>query len=89
MHKVVSSSPDVVVSAQDHAAFRVARRADFAQLRLAARAFEAAAVPVAVHGVEEEAVCDFAPAARAPLPGQRTRAHRRWLAAASGIHHCP
>ena len=82
-------SPDIVVSAEDHAAFCVARRADFSQLGLAARALEAAAVPVAVHGVEEEAVCDFAPAPCAPLPGQRTCAHRRGLAAASGINHRP
>lgn len=80
-------SPDVIVSAEDHAAFRVARRADFAQLGLAAGALQAAAVPVGVHGVEEEAVCDFAPAARTPLPGQGTGAHRRRLAAASRIHH--
>lgn len=44
-------------------------------------------MPVAVHGVKEETVCDFAPAARAPLPGQGTCADRRWLTAASGIHH--
>lgn len=80
-------SPDVVVPAEDHAAFRVARRADLAELRLAARALEAAAVPVAVHGVEEEAVGDLASAAGAPLPRQRARAHCRRLAAASGIHH--
>lgn len=46
-------------------------------------------MPVAVHGVEEETVCDFAPAPCTPLPGQRACAHRWWLAAASGIHHCP
>lgn len=44
-------------------------------------------MPVAVHGVEEEAVGDFAPAPRASLPGQGTRPHRWWLAVASGIHH--
>lgn len=44
-------------------------------------------MPVAVHGVKEETVRNFAPAAGAPLPGQRTCAHRWWLAAASGIHH--
>lgn len=89
MHYKLFSSPDVVVSAQDHAAFCVARRADFAQLGLAAGTLEASAVPVAVHGVKEETVCDFAPAACTPLPGQRTCAHRWWLAAASRIHHCP
>lgn len=81
------SSPDVVVSTEDHAAFRVARRADLAQLGLAAGTLEASAVPVAVHGVKEEAVGDLAPAACTPLPGQGPRADRRWLAAASGIHH--
>lgn len=88
-HKITLVSPDVVISAEDHPAFCVARRADFAQLGLAAGALEASAVPVAVHGVKEETVRDFAPAACTPLPGQRTRAHRWWLAAASRIHHCP
>lgn len=46
-------------------------------------------MPVALHGVKEETVCDFAPAACTPLPGQRTRTHCWWLVAASGIHHCP
>lgn len=82
-------SPDIVVSTEDHPAFCVARRADFAQLGLAAGTLEASAVPVAVHGVKEEAVCNFAPATCTPLPGQRTCAHRWWLAVASGIHHCP
>lgn len=81
------SSPDVVVSTEDHATFCVARCADLTQLGLAAGALEASAVPVAVHGVKEETVRNFAPAAGAPLPGQRTCAHRWWLAAASGIHH--
>lgn len=82
-------SPDVVVSTKNHAAFCVARSPDVAQLGLAAGALEAAAVPVAVHGVKEEAVCDFAPAARTSLPGQRAGAHRRRLAVTPGIHHCP
>lgn len=85
---MVFSSPDIVVSTEDHAAFCVARRADFAQLGLAAGALQASAVPVAVHGVKEETISDFAPTAGTPLPGQRTCAHRWWLAAASGIHHC-
>lgn len=86
-HNLVISSPDVVVSTEDHATFCVARCADLTQLGLAAGALEASAVPVAVHGVKEETVRNFAPAAGAPLPGQRTCAHRWWLAAASGIHH--
>ena len=81
--------PDIVISTEDHAAFRVARRADFAQLGLAAGALEASAVPVAVHGVKEETVCNFAPAPCAPLPGQRACANRWRLAASSGIHHRP
>lgn len=80
-------SPDVVIPAEDHAAFRVARRADLPQLCLAARTLQAAAVPVAVHGIEEEAVGYFASTAGAPLPRQRARADCRWLATASGIHH--
>lgn len=82
-------SPDIVVSTEDHATFCVARRADFAQLGLTAGALEASAVPVAVHGVQEEAVCDFAPTPCTAFPGQRTCAHWWWLAVASGIHHCP
>lgn len=46
-------------------------------------------MPVAVHGVQEEAVCDFAPTPCTPFPGQRTCAHWWRLAVASGIHHCP
>lgn len=85
----IAKQPDVVVSTEDHAAFGVAGRADLAQLCLAARALEASAVPVAVHGVKEEAVCDFAPAACTPLPGQRPCSYWWWLGAASGIHHRP
>lgn len=83
----VFSSPDVIISAEDHAAFCIARRADFSQLGLAAGALEAPAVPVAVHGVKEEAVRNFAPTAGASLPRQGTGAHSRRLAAASRIHH--
>lgn len=82
-------SPDIVISAENHTTFRVARCSDFAELRLAAGALEASAVPVALHGVKEETVGDFATTACTPLPGQRTRTHCRWLAAASRIHHCP
>ena len=54
--RAAGGSPDIVVSAEDHAALGVAGRADVPQLGLAAGALEAAAVPVAVHGVEQEAV---------------------------------
>jgi len=79
--------PDVVVPAEDHAALGVAGRADLAQLRLAAGALEAAAVPVGVHGVQEEAVGDLPPAPGAPLPRQGARPHGRGLPAAPGVHH--
>lgn len=84
--------PDVVVPAEDHAALGVARRADLAQLRLAARALEAATVPVAVHGVQQEAVGDFPAAAGATFPRQRAGGHGRrrrllLLAVSSGVHH--
>lgn len=68
--------PNVVISAKDHAALGVTGRADVAQLRLAAGALEAPAVPVAVHGIEQKAVSDLAPAARAPLPGEGAGRHR-------------
>lgn len=80
-------SPDVVVSAEDHAALGVAGRADVPQLGLAAGALEAAAMPVAVHSVEQEAVGDLPPAAGAPLPREGARRHRGRLRAAAGVHH--
>lgn len=82
-------SPDIVISAENHTTFCVTRCANFTELRLAAGALEASAVPVALHGVKKETVCDFAPTACTPLPGQRPRTHCWRLAAASGIHHCP
>ena len=62
--------PNVVISAKDHAALGVTGRADVAQLRLAAGALEAPAMPVAVHGIEQKAVRNLAPTACAPLPGE-------------------
>lgn len=79
--------PNVVISAKDHAALGVAGRADVAQLRLAAGALEAAAVPVAVHGIEQKAVRDLAPAACAALPGEGAGRHRGRLRAAARVHH--
>ena len=79
--------PNVVISAKDHAALGVTGRADVAQLRLAAGALEAPAVPVAVHGIEQKAVRDLAPAACAPLPGEGAGRHRGRLCAAARIHH--
>lgn len=81
------ASPDVVVPAEDHAALGVAGGADVPQLGLAAGALEAAAVPVAVHGIEQEAVGDLPPAAGAPLPREGARRHRGRLRAAAGVHH--
>lgn len=57
--------PDVVCSAEDHASFTVAGGSDITQLSLTARALEAARVPVAIHGEEQEAVSDATPTARA------------------------
>lgn len=57
--------PDVVVPAEDHAPFAIAGGADLTQLCLAARALQAARVPVALHGEEQEAVGDPTSAARA------------------------
>lgn len=67
--------PNVVISAKDHAALGVTGRADVAQLRLAARALEAPAVPVAVHGIQQKAVRNLTPAACAPLPGEGAGRH--------------
>lgn len=44
-------------------------------------------MPVAVHGVEQEAVGDLPPAAGAPLPGEGARRDRGRLRAAAGVHH--
>lgn len=44
-------------------------------------------MPVAVHGVEQEAVGDLPPAAGAPLPREGARRHRGRLRAAAGVHH--
>lgn len=79
--------PNVVISAKDHAALGVTGRADVAQLRLAAGALEAPAVPVAVHGIEQKAVGNLAPAACAPLPGEGAGRHRGRLRAAARVHH--
>lgn len=70
--------PDVVVLTEDHASFAVAGAAVLAQLSLAARALEAARVPVPLHGEEQEAVCDSTSASC-------TRPARLHPAAA---HHC-
>lgn len=61
----VPEQPDVVVLAEDHAPFAVAGGADLTQLGVAAGALEAACVPVALHGEEQEAVGDAPAAARA------------------------
>lgn len=61
-------SPDVVVSAQDHAALGVAGCTDFSQLGLAAGTFQATAMPIAIHGIEQEAIGDLPPTARTSFP---------------------
>lgn len=68
-------SPDVVTSAEDHAALAVAGGPDLAQLGLAAGALQAARVPVPLHGEEQEAVGYSAPAARARPGGRPTTRH--------------
>ena len=79
--------PNVVISAKDHAALGVTGRADVAQLRLAAGALEAPAMPVAVHGTEQKEVCNLAPAACAQLPGKGAGRHQGRLGGAARIHH--
>lgn len=64
-------SPDVVAPTQNHAPFAVAGGANVPQLGLAARALEAASVPVAFHGEEQEAVCDLPPASCTRPGGRR------------------
>lgn len=59
----VCSVPEVVAAAEDHAPLGVAGGADVPQLSLAAGALEAACVPVALHGEEQEALRDLPPAA--------------------------
>lgn len=65
----VPKQPDVVCSAEDHASFAVAGGPDLSQLSLTARALEAARVPVALHGEEQETVSDVTPTACA-RPGR-------------------
>jgi len=86
----VTEEPDVIIPAEDHASLAVAGGADLAQLGLAAGALEAARVPVALHGEEQEAVGD-APAAartgahRCPRATAPRHRHRRGLHPA--VHH--
>lgn len=79
-HPAVAEESDVVAATQDHASFAVAGGADVAELSLAAGALEAASVPVALHGEEQEAVGDL-PSAAGARPGGR--GHRGGLA----VHH--
>lgn len=73
-------SPDVVAPTQNHAPFAVAGGADVPQLGLAARTLEAASVPVALHGEEQEAVGNL-PSTSCTWPGGRRYA---WCLA---VHH--
>lgn len=52
----VSKQPDVVVLAENHASFAVARAAELSQLSVAAGTLQAARVPVPLHGEEQEPV---------------------------------
>ena len=76
----VPNSPDVVAPAEDQASFAVAAGADVAQPGLAAGAAQAAAVPVALHGEEQEAVPD-------PPPTAGTGAGGRRQAGRPAVHH--
>lgn len=76
----VPEQSDVVAPTQNHAPFAVAGGANVSQLGLAARAFEAASVPVAFHGEEQEAVGDLPPASCTRPGGRR----HNWRLA---VHH--
>lgn len=76
----VPKQSDVVTPTQNHAPFAVAGGANVPQLGLAARALEAASVPVAFHGEEEEAIGDLSPTS-CTRPGGRRYA---WCLA---VHH--
>lgn len=75
-----SPPPDVVAPTQNHASFAVAAGADVAQLGLTAGAPQAARVPVALHGEEQEAV-------RNPATTARARARRRREAGGLAVYH--
>lgn len=70
--------PDVVILAEDHASFAVAGATILAQLSMAAWTLEAPCVPVALHGEEQEAVCDST-STSGTWPGHGTPAT---------THHC-
>lgn len=84
------ASPDVVVLAEDHAAFAVAGTAVLAQLSVAAGAFEAARVPVPLHREEQEAVRDTTPAScTRPARCPAAAAHHRYCGCFHpAVHHC-
>jgi len=69
---ICSSLPVIVVLAQDHVGFCEAGATDVGQHGAAARAFEAAVVPVAVQRVQQETLHDLATTTRAHL-------HRRTI----------
>lgn len=77
----VPEQSDVVTPTQNHSPFAVAGGANVPQLGLAARALEAASVPVAFHGEEQEAVGNLPPAS-CTRPGGRRYAWRL------AVHHC-
>lgn len=63
------ASPDVVILAENHAGLGEAGSADLTKMYLAAGALEATRVPVAVHGVQKEAVTDLTTTSRTLLAG--------------------
>lgn len=76
----VPKQPNVVTPTQNHAPFAVAGGAYVPQLGLAARALEAASVPVPLHGEEQEAVSNLPPTSC-------TRPGGRWHAWRLTVHH--
>lgn len=85
---VWKASPDVVVLAEDHAAFAVAGTAVLAQLSVAAGALEAARVPVPLHREEQEAVRDTTPTSCTRPARCPAAAHHRYCGCLHpAVHH--
>lgn len=82
-----SHSPDVIISAEDHATLRVAGRTNFTQLGLAAGAFQTPAMPIAIHGIEQEAIGNLPPTACTSFPREGATGDRGRLRAAAWVHH--
>lgn len=86
-HLTEEHLPDVVISAEDHSTLCITGGANFPKLSLTAGTLKASTVPVAVHGVEQEAVGDLAPTPGAPFPGEGASRHRGRLGTTTWVHH--